>query len=126
MSTTGIVTDHVKLARDFLERSKSYFSQGDLHQASEKGWGAASHIVKAVAAVNNWGYESHDQFENVVVNARQRYRQPSLLEMSRAAEALHRNYYKRSVLLNASVILQDIQDVEKMVNILAPLTEVGR
>lgn len=113
-----IVTDHVELARNFLERSKSYLAQGDLHQASEKGWSAASHIVKAVAAANNWEYESHDEFENVVVNARQRYRQPGLLEMSRAAEALHRNYYKRSLLLNADVIRKDIQDVEKMANVL--------
>ncbi len=115
-----IVTDHVDLARNFLERSKSCLAQGDLHQASEKSWGAASHIVKAVAAANNWEYESHDQFESVVVNARQRYRQPSLLEMSRAAEALHRNYYKRTLLLNADVIRKDIEDVEKIVNILQP------
>ena len=73
-----IVADHVELARDFLERSKFYLAQGDLHQASEKGWGAASHIIKAVAAANNWEYERHDDFDSVVINARQRYRQPSL------------------------------------------------
>ena len=117
---TEIVADHVELAKDFLERSKSYLAQGDLHQASEKGWGAASHIVKAVAAANNWEYESHDEFESVIVNARQRYRQPGLLDMSRAAEALHRNYYKRKLLLNAEVIRRDIQNVERMVNILLP------
>ena len=117
---TEIVADHLELAKDFLERSKSYLAQGDLHQASEKGWGAASHIVKAVAAANNWQYESHDEFENVVLNARQRYRQPSLLEMSRAAEALHRNYYKRTLLLNAEVIQRDVEAVETMVNTLQP------
>ena len=115
-----IVADHLELAKDFLERSKSCLAQGDLHQASEKGWGAASHIVKAVAAANNWQYESHDEFENVVLNARQRYRQPSLLEMSRAAEALHRNYYKRTLLLNAEVIQRDVEAVETMVNTLQP------
>ena len=117
---TETVTDHVELARNFLERSKSYLAEGDLHQASEKGWGAASHIIKAVAAANNWEYEAHDQFESVVVNASQRYRQPSLLQMSRAGEALHRNYYKRSLLLNADVIREEIEDVERMVNILQP------
>ena len=117
---TEIVADHLELAKDFLERSKSCLAQGDLHQASEKGWGAASHIVKAVAAANNWQYESHDEFENVVLNARQRYRQPSLLEMSRAAEALHRNYYKRTLLLNAEVIQRDVEAVETMVNTLQP------
>ena len=54
---TQIVADHVEIARNFLERSKSYLAQGDLHQASEKGWGAASHIIKAVAAANGWEYE---------------------------------------------------------------------
>ena len=118
---TEIVADHVELAKNFLERSKSYLAQGDLHQASEKGWGAASHIIKAVAAANGWEYERHDDFESVVVNARQRYRQPGILDMSRAGEALHRNYYKRSLLLNASIIREDIQKVERMVNILQPL-----
>ena len=117
---TPIVDDHLELAGGFLERSKSYLAEGDLHQASEKGWGAASHIIKAVAAANNWQYESHDEFESVVVNASQRYRQPSLLGFSRSAEALHRNYYKRTLLLNANVIRNDIQDVERMVTILRP------
>ena len=115
-----IVAEHVELARDFLERSKAYLEQDDLHQASEKGWGAAAHIVKAVAAANNWEYEYHDQFESVVINARQRYRQPSLLEMSRAAESLHRNYYRRALLLNAEIIRRDVEQVERMVNILQP------
>ena len=118
--STEIVPDHVELAKSFLERSKSYLAQGDLHQASEKGWGAASHIIKAVAAANGWEYERHDDFENVVVNARQRYRQPGILDMSRAGEALHKNYYKRSLLLNANIIREDIQKVESMVNILQP------
>ncbi len=117
---TETVTDHVELARNFLERSKSYLAQGDLHQASEKGWGAASHIIKAVAAANGWEYERHDDFDSVVNNARQRYRQPSLRQYGNAAHSLHRNYYKRSLLLSASAIQEDIEDVEKMVSVLQP------
>ena len=108
--TTKAAADHVQLAEDFLRRSKNYLDQGDLHQASEKGWGAAAHIIKAVAAVNGWEYEHHDQYSNVVVNARQRYRQPRLRELSRAGEALHANYYKRTDLLDADVIREDIAD----------------
>ena len=118
--STEAVTDHVALARNFLARSKFYLAQSDLHQASEKGWGAAAHIVKAVAAANNWEYNYHDQFESVVINAQQRYRQPGLLEMSRAAEALHRNYYRRTLLLNAEIIRRDVEAVENMVNTLQP------
>ena len=118
--TPSAVTEHVQLAKDFLERSKNYLAAGDLHQASEKGWGAAAHIVKAVAAANGWEYEHHDQFSSVVMNARQRYRQPDLREMSRAAEALHVNYYKRKELLNPDLIREDISDVGQMVNVLLP------
>ena len=117
---TQAVMDHLDLAKSFLARSKSYLAEGDLHQASEKGWGAGSHIIKAVAASNNWRYDSHDEFESVVVNARQRYRQPSLLRMSNAAEALHKNYYKRTLLLNSQAIGENIAEVEQMVNILEP------
>ena len=118
--TTEIVADHVELAQNFLERSKSYLAQGDLHQASEKGWGAASHIVKAVAAANGWEYERHDDFDSVLSNACQRYRQPSLRQYGNSAHSLHRNYYKRSLLLSAGTIQEDIEDVERMVNILQP------
>ena len=48
-SDTEAVADHVNQARDFLAKSREYLTQGDLHQASERGWGAAAHMVKAVA-----------------------------------------------------------------------------
>ncbi len=118
---TEAVTDHIELARKFLERSKAYLKDNDLHQASEKGWGAAAHIVKAVAAANNWKYESHDEFESIIVNARQKYRQPGLLRMAHAAEALHRNYYRRGLLLNSDAIEEEIGEVETMLKALEPI-----
>ncbi len=48
-SDTEAITDHVNQARDLLAKSREYLTQSDLHQASEKGWGAAAHMVKAVA-----------------------------------------------------------------------------
>ena len=114
------VTDHLELARDFLARSKEYLAEGDLHQASEKGWGAASHAIKAVAAANGWEYEHHDQFDNVVVNASHRYRQPSLIRMSDAAHALHNSFYKRKELIDADATARRIADVEAMFNTLWP------
>ncbi len=113
-----IAIDHVGLAKEFLERSKGYLSDGDLHQASEKGWGAASHIAKAVAVKNNWPYEHHNQFDTVIVNARQRYRLPQLRNYGRAAHILHQNYYQHPSLLNADTIQEDIDEVENLVNAL--------
>ena len=117
---TSAVTDHLKLARDFLARSKEYLAEGDLHQSSEKGWGAAFHTIKAVAAANGWEYEHHDQFDRVVVNASHRYRQPSLIRMSDAAHALHVSFYKREEFIDAGATRQRIADIESMVNMLEP------
>ena len=36
------VADYLYQAWDFLEKSRKYLAEGDLHQASEKGWGAAT------------------------------------------------------------------------------------
>ena len=76
--------------------------------------------MKAVAAANGWEYEHHDQFDMVVQNARQRYRQPSLRQYGDSAEFLHRNYYRHPSMLNAGVIRERIDDVEKMVSVLEP------
>ena len=40
--------------------------------------------------------------------------------MSRAAEALHVNYYKRTEFLNADLIREDVNDVENMLDVLEP------
>ena len=37
---------------ELIEKARDYLHAGDLRQASEKGWGAAAQIVKAVA--ENW------------------------------------------------------------------------
>ena len=52
------IAGHAAQARDFLARAREYLAAGDLHQASEKGWGAAAHMVKAVALAQGWKYEA--------------------------------------------------------------------
>ena len=112
--------DHVDLARDFISRSKAYLEEGDLHQASEKGWGSASHIIKAVAIANGWEYEHHDQFDSVVVNASQRYRQPSLRDRADAAHGLHVSFYKRKQFIDTEATRGRIENVGYIIEVLAP------
>ena len=56
------VGDYRQQARYFLSKSREYLAEGDLHQASEKGWGAAAWMVKAVAETHGWEYGRHEQF----------------------------------------------------------------
>lgn len=112
------VEDYRQQAHAFLARAREYLAVDDLHQASEKGWGAASHSIKVAAAANGWEYEHHDQFDNVVVNAAHRYRQPSLIRMSDAAHAFHVSFYKRKEFIDAGATGQRIAEIEAMVNAL--------
>ena len=46
-------------SRAYLEQANEELARNDLRQASEKGWGAASQIVKAVAEERGWEHRGH-------------------------------------------------------------------
>ena len=50
----------------FLEKAFRELEEGDLLQASEKGWGAAAQMVKAVAQERGWEHDSHRRLFNVL------------------------------------------------------------
>ena len=51
--------DYVAASRDFLSNAFEELAQGELTQASEKGWGAAAQMVKAVAQQRGWEHNGH-------------------------------------------------------------------
>ena len=116
------VADHASKAREFLTRSREYLAIGDLHQASEKGWGAAAHMTKTVAAAQGWEYTNHSHFSNVLGEARRLTGNSRLLDLRSRANELHINYYKRDILLEADVIGEDIESIAELLTVLAPLT----
>ena len=48
-------------SRELLRKAFKALSEEDLVQASEKGWGAAAQIVKAVAETRGWTHNGHRQ-----------------------------------------------------------------
>ncbi len=50
---------HRNLAERFLREAEELLARGDYVQASEKAWGAAAQIVKAVAAKKGKELKSH-------------------------------------------------------------------
>ena len=119
------IADHEAQAREFLARSREYLAQGNLHQASEKGWGAAAHIAKAVAVAQGWRYINHSDFSEVLYQARKLTGNPGLNGMRGIANELHINYYKRKMHLNAESIGEDLDIIAEMLEILYPLTGLG-
>ena len=117
------VDGYIRQAQTFLARSRLYLADGDLHQASEKAWGAAAHMAKAVAIANGWRYESHADFSHVMNNARNASGNDQLWSLRAMANDLHGNYYQREELLDAEAITAGINQIESLLNLLAPLTE---
>lgn len=116
------IADHEAQAREFIAQSREYLAQDKLHQASEKGWGAASHMAKAVAVAQGWPYTTHAEFSQVLNRARELTGNPNLNGMRSIANELHINYYRRKRHLDAKSIGQDLASVAELLEILYPLT----
>ena len=119
--TGDVVVDHRQRAEYFLRKSREFMAEGDLHQASEKGWGAAAHAVKAVASTHGWRYESHDEFDAVLEQASELAGNDRIHDLGNAAHYLHRNYYKRRAFLNPDRIRRNLVNVEELIGLLRPL-----
>ena len=124
MTTTNRleVDDHAGQAREFLSRSREYLAVDDLHQASEKAWGAAAHMAKAVAAANGWTYDRHADFSQILNNVWLRTRNDRIRELRGSPNELHGYYYLRKRFLDAEIIAADIEDAAELVELLEPLT----
>ena len=120
--TIDSVTNYREQAMEFLARARSYLADGDLHQASEKGWGAASHMVKAVAAAMGRQYNRHEVFRQIIRQVASRTgNRRRLVKLSHSAEMLHSNYYQRKMFLDAGDIADDLNDVAELLDRLTPL-----
>ena len=117
------VADYRQQAREFLVKSRQYLAEDDLHQASEKGWGAAAWMAKAVAEAQGWQYRYHEQFNDVLNRARGLTGDPRLSGWRGIANDLHRYFYTRKLFLDAAVIREDLDHVSQLLDILEPLTE---
>lgn len=119
------VGDYRQQAYVFLTKSRQYLTEDDLHQASEKGWGAAAWMAKAVADARGWEYRRHDQFSVVLNNARQLTGDSRLPGLRSIANELHGNFYKRKLLLDSDAIALDLEHIATLLDILEPLTETN-
>ena len=104
---------------ELLDKAYTYLSDGDLRQASEKGWGAAAQIIKAVA--EHWRtsgitHRSHDDLQNLVGLVAQPETQSALIIGFDRAQKLHRNFYEndgteRFITLTLLAVSQFIDDI---------------
>ena len=87
--------EHVETAREFLEKADEEFAAGDILQGSEKIWGAASHIVMAIAQQRGWPFGDHRSLKLTVEMLSEELGEPSLSYQFAVAEKFHANFYHR-------------------------------
>ena len=122
MEDNHAVREYIEQSWDFLEKARQYVAVGDLHQASEKGWRAASHMAKAVAAANGWNYETHVAFFGVIQRAADEAEEPRLVQWGAMANLLHTFYYMRKTLIPSTVVGRSVEEIGFMIQALETLT----
>ena len=115
--------DYRRQSRLFLARAREYLAVDDLHQAAEKGWGAAAWMAKAVAEAQGWHYGKHDEFFTVMYRAENLSDDPRLSGLWHVANTLHGFFYTRKMFLRTDAISQGLDQIETVLDILEPLTE---
>ena len=90
--TQGI--DYANAGRNFLAQAFEEFAKGELTQASEKGWGAAAQMVKAVAAMRGWDHNGHAYLFQVIRRLTEETEDPQLATLFLVANSLHTNFYE--------------------------------
>ena len=113
------VETYREASRRFLDQAARELDAGDLQQASEKGWGAASQILKAAAAQRQWGHRTHRQLFNVVDALVEETGDGEIDDLFYFANGLHQNFYENW--LSAESVRRGLDRVSRFVEKLEPL-----
>jgi len=102
---------HSSLSEKYLSEAEELLRKGDYVQASEKAWGAASQILKAVAAGRGKELRSHGELHKFASALRDETGDEELRRLWQVATSLHQNFYENW--LPAKVVEESVQDIRK-------------
>ena len=108
-----------KDSRHLLAQARGELAQGDVRQASEKGWGAAAQIVKAVAETRGWVHGGHRQLHLAIRRLDQETGDPEITRLFQIANSLHFNFYED--VQEAAAVAQALDDVGLLLDKLEPM-----
>jgi uncharacterized protein (UPF0332 family) len=85
---------HLKLSEKYLRDAEEFLTKKDLVQASEKAWGAATQIVKALAAKEGKELRSHGELLRYVAELSKEKDDKEIMKFWFSATSLHQNFYE--------------------------------
>ncbi len=102
-------------------QARKELDDGDLRQASEKGWGAAALMLKAIAEQRggDWEHSRHRHFSRAASRLRSELGNRDVMRLFNVAESLHGNFYDDQ--WEPSDISEALDDVERLLYLLDPL-----
>lgn len=89
-----VSNEHSITSRELFLKAEEALAQDDLLQASEKGWGAAAHLVKSVAERRSWRHDGHRELYQAVNRLAQETGDNQIRVLFGSASALHINFYE--------------------------------
>lgn len=101
------LTGRAMMAQSWIE-----LAQGDLQQASEKGWGAVTQMMKAIAEARGWEHSRHRHLHRIASRLRAETGDGDIRRLFAIANTLHENFYENQ--MAAADIEQDLADVERL------------
>ena len=113
------VSFHVDTSRRMIGQAAAELAEGDGLQASDKGWSAAAHAVKAVAEARGWQHTDIADLFKVASRLADETGQPDLLYLFSTASALHTNFYEGW--FDDEVIAQNLVSVRRLIAMLDEL-----
>ena len=103
---------HTDTANEFLSKAHVYLAEGDLLRASEKGWGATSRMVKAVAETRGWRNNTHADLYRIIARLADELPDDRIQNLFRSASALHQNFYEGD--MPEEAVVDALKDVEEI------------
>jgi len=85
---------HLKLCDKYLKDAEDFLAKEDYVQASEKAWGSASQIVKALAAKEGKELKSHRELHSYVTELSRKRGDKEIMTLWFSAISLHQNFYE--------------------------------
>ena len=111
---------HIKLCEKYIHEAEEFLAKKDYVQASEKAWGAASQIIKAIAAKEGKELRSHAALWEYADILAEKIKDPEFRHLWRTANALHQNFYENWMpLREVELSIKDVKNlIEKLRKIL--------
>lgn len=94
MARTTRAGGYAETSQALLAQAKAELAKGDRLQASEKLWGAAAQMVRAVAARRRWRHDSHGSLFDALDRLVEETGDQDLRIGFHVANSLHVNFYE--------------------------------